>query len=88
LTLLKRHPTQNTMTQTEEILNWLKDGNRITALEALDMFGCFRLGARIYDIKRMGYDIESRPFRTSGGATISEYRLKQPPKPIQQTLPI
>lgn len=39
--------------QAKRILEYLKEGNGITPMDALDLFGCFRLGARIADIKIM-----------------------------------
>lgn len=38
--------------QTKQILAYLQSGNSITPLEALNLFGCMRLQARIYDIER------------------------------------
>ena len=38
------------MTQTEQILEYLKQGHSITPIEALNAFGCFRLGARIWNL--------------------------------------
>ena len=46
----KVKPSQKAM-----ILDWMLLGNSLTPVEALKMFGCFRLGARIADIKEMGY---------------------------------
>lgn len=40
------------MSQEKQILNYLLAGNKITPLEALQKFNCFRLGARIYDIQK------------------------------------
>lgn len=48
------------MTQTRQILEHLKAYHSITPLDALRLYGCMRLGARIYDLKRMGYDITTR----------------------------
>lgn len=45
------------MTQCGMILDYLLDGNTITQAEAITLFGCYRLGARIYDIKGQGFDI-------------------------------
>ena len=45
------------MNQTNSILAYLQAGNSITPLEALQRFGCMRLGARIYDLKGGGYPI-------------------------------
>ena len=41
--------------QSKRILEYLKSGGSISPLEALRMFGCGRLGARIYDLKKQGY---------------------------------
>lgn len=45
--------------QCRAILTDLKKGDRITALDALNRYGCMRLGARIYDLKRQGHEINS-----------------------------
>lgn len=62
-------------TQTDLIIDYLKQGNALTPLEALQRFGCFRLGARIWDARRAGHRIESRIIRTAGGKNVAEYRL-------------
>lgn len=46
--------------QNIEIKNWLETGNSITPIQALNLFGCFRLGARIHDLKnKFGLDIKT-----------------------------
>lgn len=45
--------------QKKLILEYLKLGQPITPIEALQHFGCFRLGARIADLKKDGYDIRT-----------------------------
>ena len=41
--------------QERKIMNYMLRGNRITQLEATELFGCTRLAARIADIeKRLG----------------------------------
>ena len=45
------------MSQALAILSHLQSGKPITPIEALDEFGCFRLGARIWDLKRDGHPI-------------------------------
>lgn len=45
--------------QKDMILEYLQLGNPITPLEALRHFGCFRLGARIADIKKDGHVIRT-----------------------------
>ena len=45
------------MSQEKQILEYLQAGNRITPIDSLNLFGCFRLGARICDLRQRGYDI-------------------------------
>ena len=44
-------------TQTERILNYLKQGKGLTPITALNKFGCFRLAARIADLRKDGHTI-------------------------------
>lgn len=44
-------------TQKEMIRTALLNGDEISPKEALWRFGCFRLGARIYDLKQDGHNI-------------------------------
>lgn len=63
-------------TQIAMIAEYLKNGNSITPIEALNMFGCFRLGARIADIKeRYGWTIASDRVTTPSGKRVASYRL-------------
>lgn len=64
-----------TKTQTENILNYLKEGNSITPIEALNLFGCFRLSARIFDIREMGVEIETKRV-VKNGKVFASYKLK------------
>lgn len=48
------------MTQTEKILRHLKKFGSITPLEAMEEYGIMRLGARIWDLKKAGYEIRSQ----------------------------
>lgn len=43
--------------QSQMILEYMAQGHRISPLEALNKFGCLRLGARIYDLKNEGHNI-------------------------------
>ena len=62
-------------TQAGRILAHLRAGNRLTALEALEQFGCFRLAARIHELRREGWQIEERTVETRGGKRVAEYSL-------------
>lgn len=46
-----------TKTQNQQILDHLKNGKGITALEAQSQFGIMRLAARINDLKADGHPI-------------------------------
>jgi hypothetical protein len=64
--------------QTKQILEHLEKGNTISPIDALNMFGCLRLGARIYELRHGKYDgkvyeIEEVPHE---GKQYSVYKLK------------
>ena len=67
--------THKRPTQAGRILRYLKDGNRITALDALESFGCFRLAARIHELRRDGWGIQERTVETRGGKRVAEYSM-------------
>lgn len=46
--------------QLDQILAVLESGGTLTALDALEGFGCSRLASRITDLKRKGYPVASR----------------------------
>jgi hypothetical protein len=61
-------------TQNQLIRQHLESGKSITPLEALSMYGCLRLGARIYDLKRDGLRIKTER-KTNGKKWFAEYSL-------------
>jgi predicted ArsR family transcriptional regulator len=63
------------MTQKQEILVHLKKHGEITPLDALKEFGCFRLAARIHELRKAGYKIKSETEKTLFGKTITRYVL-------------
>lgn len=65
----------NAETQAAAILEHLKTGARITPIEALERFGSFRLGARIYDLRQAGHAIATDMIETPTGKRVAEYRL-------------
>lgn len=64
-------------TQTQAILEYLQRGGSLTPLDALKMFGCLRLGARIWDLRRDGHDIEMRVVEVGDGKHVAEYRMRR-----------
>ena len=58
LDALRNDPmTSMWQSQNAKILKHLQSGRSITAVEALDRFGCFRLAARILNLRNRGYKI-------------------------------
>jgi len=64
------------MNQTEAILGHLKAGNRLTPMDALNLFGVFRLAARISDIRQEGHNVIAENV-TRNGKTFAEYRMAE-----------
>jgi hypothetical protein len=67
--------THKRPTQAGRILAYLRAGNRITALEALERFQCFRLAARIHELRQDNWQITERTVETATGKRIAEYSL-------------
>lgn len=64
---------QSSETQKAKILAYMLEGNTITPLEALNRFKCFRLGARIADLKDDGYEIQSKFVSTPSEKKVKQY---------------
>lgn len=64
------------LSQNQQIRQHLEAGKSITPIEALNQFGCLRLGARIHNLKKMGLAITSRIIE-QGGKHFAEYRLEE-----------
>ena len=67
---------QKATSQKAKILDHLKEGFTITPIEALNLCGCFRLSARIYDLKDEGWNIVTN-IATVNGKRVAQYRLEQ-----------
>lgn len=65
------------MSQSSNILSHLKYNGSITPLEALQEYGCFRLGARVYDLRAQGHDIETEWLELANGKRVARYRLNR-----------
>lgn len=48
------------MTQTEQVLQFMHENGSITQAEAVDEIGCYRLSARIKDLRDIGVPIKSK----------------------------
>ena len=64
------------MSQHALILRDLRRGKKITPMDALNSYNCFRLGARIYDMRRQGIPVKSeRVTDRKTGKTYARYWL-------------
>lgn len=60
--------------QNEEILKHLKKNKTINPIQALNEFSCFRLAARIGDLRQAGHQIISS-IKKRNGKRYAEYQL-------------
>lgn len=60
--------------QNSMVLDHLVSGKKLTPLEAIRRFGCLRLGARVYELKRRGHRIKAE-IVTRNNRRVAEYRL-------------
>ena len=67
--------------QSAQILHHLTHQGPITALDALNRYACFRLAARIKDLRDQGHDIRTTDTTTPAGAHIAKYTLRLPTQP-------
>lgn len=61
--------------QNEQIEQHLKSGKSITPIQALKLYGCFRLSGRIFDLKRKGLNIKT-DLVTRRNKTFAKYQLE------------
>lgn len=62
-------------TQEDAILKHLQKGKTITPLEALTLYGCLRLGARIWDLRKKNHHIDMSIVETDTGKHVAQYRM-------------
>jgi len=68
------------MSQKDRILAHLKAGRSITPIMALTKFGCFRLAARIDEIRHQGFDVVTSMV-ADGDRRYAKYKLISGAKP-------
>ena len=62
------------MTQCDQILRHLQTHPSLTPIDALNELGCFRLAARVLELKQRGHDIATIR-ETQGEKTFARYVL-------------
>lgn len=64
------------ITQSNAILEYLESGATLTAIEALNLFSCMRLAARILDLKDEGHNITGQMVKNmDNGKSYKRYRM-------------
>lgn len=68
------------MAQWEKVLHYMEYYGGITSMDAFRFLGITRLSARIWELRRMGYEIESVPIHKNG-VTFDKYVIKKDGEP-------
>ena len=66
---------ESSESQNAKIRAWLEDGNTLTQLQALKLFGCFRLASRIHDLRDRGLNIIKQMVTGDNGKRYAQYQL-------------
>tara|TARA_Y100000310_G_scaffold329677_1_gene399964 strand:- start:350 stop:568 length:219 start_codon:yes stop_codon:yes gene_type:complete len=61
-------------TQQDNVEKWLLRGKSITSLEALQLWGAFRLSAIIFNLRKEGHNIKTKMIK-QGRKTFAEYSI-------------
>ncbi len=72
---MSRLSSQNAM-----ILNFLESGGSLTPIEALEKFQCFRLAARMNDLRKKGYVIQTEILKDDNGKSYASYSIPKDQK--------
>ena len=70
-----RGAMKQTSSQSAKVLYHLQNYGSLTAIEALELFACFRLAARINDLKEAGHNIQTEMVRQKNGKKIAVYSI-------------
>lgn len=62
-------------TQLLQIQRHLAKGHSLTQLEALRKFGTMRLGARVWDLRRLGFPVKSELIEVGDGKRVARYSI-------------
>lgn len=62
-------------TQEYAVLQALRAGDTLTPKTAYERFGTMRLGARIFDLKKMGHDIKTEMVKVAPRTQVAQYSM-------------
>ena len=61
--------------QKKQILAYLNTGKSLTQMDALNLFGCFRLASRICELREEGVNIKTERRIVPSGKTVAAYYI-------------
>ena len=64
-----------TKSQEQQVLRRLLAGESLTALEALQRFGVFRLAARVFRLRQKGFPVLTHMAEMAGGKRVAVYAM-------------
>lgn len=65
------------ISQKQAVLRHLKSGKSITAVEAVNLYSCYRLSASIEKLRKQGYDIVTHYEKNKrGNGSYARYELR------------
>jgi hypothetical protein len=65
-----------TMSQNKQIADYLNKGKKLTTIDALNKFGCFRLASRINDLRNDGMNITTKIIKLDNKKQVAQYSIK------------
>lgn len=71
------HEVKVRKTQDAQVIRHLMSGKSLTPIEALDLYGSFRLSSIIYRLRDRGYDIRTEMVTIRKGTRVARYTLIQ-----------
>ncbi len=80
---MRENAGSDNKSQEQQILAALQSGRKIDPMMALNDYGCFRLGGRIYDLRQKGYDIRTEDFELPSGKRVARYYIPEQPSLIR-----
>ena len=66
---------ESSASQASQIAAYMMQGNKITPLEALNLFGSLRLSAVIFVLRERGYKIQVERVKTNTGKWVAQYSI-------------
>tara|TARA_R110001592_G_scaffold222996_1_gene478361 strand:+ start:308 stop:547 length:240 start_codon:yes stop_codon:yes gene_type:complete len=63
------------MSQIKQVKHYLESGGKLTPIDALDKFRCFRLAAVVHNLREGGLDVKTKIVK-NGKKSYAEYYLE------------